>query len=269
MSESFTVRAKEVSRQLAPPAALLLALTLAPVAPGQANVAKPSRAAPACIHPTNVAKAAVTGLDVSKWQGEIHFRRLPSSVRYVFVRATHGASGVDRAYGANIRGARDAGLAVGTYHYYLPGKGAPDQFRHFVTHASVAAGDLPPVVDIEVMNGQHDAGLAAELAAFLTLLESHYGARPIIYAGRDFANRHLKGFGAYPLWLAEYRDSAAPVLPLDWKRWTFWQKSQSGLVEGIQGCVDLDSFNGEAGQFEALLLKARALRPALATAPPR
>jgi lysozyme len=175
----------------------------------------------------------------------------------VFVKATQGATEVDRGYVSNIRGARAAHLAVGSYHYFVPDNDVVSQFRHFIANALVEPGDLPPVIDIEGMNHQDNAALATELNIFLSLLEAHYGARPIIYTGRDFANVHLKGFSIFPLWLAEYSAAQKPVLPLDWGSWTFWQKSQRGTIEGIDGCVDLDSFNGDNVRFQDILLKGR------------
>jgi GH25 family lysozyme M1 (1,4-beta-N-acetylmuramidase) len=68
-------------------------------------------------------------------------------------------------------------------------------------------------------------------------------------------NQYLTGFENYPLWLAEYRQNETPQLPLNWKRWTFWQYSQNGRVAGINGSVDLNQFNGTAEQLRALLVK--------------
>ena len=209
-----------------------------------------------CVHPSNTAMADVTGIDVSSWQGAIQFARFPSHIKYVFVKATQGATHVDRDYASHIRNAREAGLSVGSYHYFMAGTNASDQFQHFVKNALVEPGDLPPVVDIEVMGNQGNAELANELKLFLSLLQNHYGGSPIIYAGRDFANHPLNHIGTCPLWLAEYTTAATPVLPTGWQRWTFWQKSQTGKIDGIPGCVDLDSFNGDSVQFAGLLLKA-------------
>jgi lysozyme len=87
------------------------------------------------------------------------------------------------------------------------------------------------------------------------MIEQHYRVRPIIYSGENFANQYLTGFENYPLWLAEYRQNEIPQLPLNWKRWTFWQYSQNGRVAGINGSVDLNQFNGTAEQLRALLVK--------------
>jgi lysozyme len=116
------------------------------------------------------------------------------------------------------------------------------------------SGDLPPVVDIEVLSSNSLPDLATEVVRFLNLLEKQYGTKLIIYSGKNFANEYLKGFANYPLWLAEYNNDQAPQLPLDWTAWTFWQYSQGGSVAGVAGQVDLDRFNGDRDRFQALLI---------------
>ena len=52
----------------------------------------------------------------------------------------------------------------------------------------------------------------------------------------------------YPLWLAQYPNQYAPgmqpTLPRGWFRWTFWQYSEKGRVNGINANVDLNLFDG-------------------------
>jgi lysozyme len=162
---------------------------------------------------------------------------------------------VDPDYQRNIAAARAAGLYVGSYHFYTTDHTAQSQFDNVVKHLDMKAGDLPLVVDIEVLSKNSLPDLATELKAFLDLVEQNYGIKPIIYSGESFANEYLKGFADYPLWLAEYTDAPAPKLPLDWRAWTFWQHSQNGSVAGVKGAVDLDRFNGTAEQIEALLVR--------------
>ena len=152
-------------------------------------------------------------------------------------------------------GARAAGLAAGSYHFYMTDDKPKAQFALFTKHVVLQPGDLPPVVDIEVLSKNSLPNTAAELTAFLNLLEKKYGVKPIVYSGKNFANEYLKGFADYPLWLAEYNKDKSPQMPLDWKRWTFWQHTQNGSVPGVAGPVDLDRFNGGWPQFQSLLIK--------------
>jgi lysozyme len=203
------------------------------------------------------AQDQAVGVDLSKWQGAVDFAQIKAAGKtYVFVKVSQGSDGVDPDYQRNIDAARAAGLYVGSYHFYTTDHTAQSQFDNVVKHLDIKAGDLPLVVDIEVLSKNSLPDLAAELKTFLDLIEQKYSIKPIIYSGENFANEYLKGFADYPLWLAEYTDAPAPKLPLDWSAWTFWQYSQSGSVPGVNGAVDLDRFNGTAEQIEALLIRA-------------
>ncbi len=198
---------------------------------------------------------AITGVDVSKWQGVVDFAKIKAAGnRYVFVKVTQGATGVDPDYARNVAGARAAGLSAGSYHFYSTDHDAASQFANLSAHLDLKPGDLPPVVDIEVFAQNSLPNLTAQLKAFLGSIETKYGVKPILYSGLSFAAQNLSGFGDYPLWLAEYNDAPAPRMPTGWTHWTFWQFSQSGHVAGVNGAVDLDRFNGSEDQFKALLI---------------
>lgn len=206
-------------------------------------------------------RAEISGVDLSKWQGEVDFGRIKQAGNaYVFIKATQGATGADPNYARNIGDARAAGLAAGSYHFYMTDDSAETQFAQFAKTASIQSGDLPPVVDIETLSSNSLPDLATEVVRFLNMLEQQYGTKPIIYTGKNFANDYLKGFADYPLWLAEYNNDQAPQLPLDWTAWTFWQYSQGGSVAGVAGQVDLDRFNGDRDRFQTLLLRQAAPR---------
>jgi lysozyme len=202
---------------------------------------------------TDAAGGEVQGIDVSKYQGTIDFAKVSAAgMRYVFVKATEGITGVDPDYAHNVAAARAAGLVVGTYHFYETDDDPSAQFGNFRQHADVKPGDLPPVVDIEVLAKGSRPDLADDLKSFLAQLEQAYGVKPILYSGVSFANEYLAGFSAYPLWVAEYTSASAPKVPTGWATWTFWQYSQSGAVAGVSGAVDMDRFNGTPTQFNAL-----------------
>jgi lysozyme len=198
--------------------------------------------------------AVLGGVDLSKWQGAtVDFSQIKSAgMHYVFVKATQGATGVDPDYKRNVTSAREAGLLVGSYHFYMTNDTPEAQFANLSRHLSLQPGDLPPVVDIEVLSRNSLPDTAANLKRFLSLIESRYGIKPIIYSGEYFANQYLSGFSQYPLWLAEYVANKAPQMPLDWKQWTFWQYTQQGKVAGVAGPVDLSRFNGSLEQLNGL-----------------
>lgn len=197
----------------------------------------------------------VIGIDISKYQGKVDFEKVKDAgINYIFIRATEGITYQDPNFKTNFLSAQDAGITVGAYHFYETNDDPEDQLKNFTSLVTLKSGDLPPVIDIEKLHKKDDKKLTENLQKFLDGLETHYGVKPIVYTGLNFSNKHLTGFGNYPLWLAEYgRDE--PKLPNGWANWTFWQWSQSHTISGITGDVDADRFNGDKSSFLNMLIK--------------
>jgi lysozyme len=199
------------------------------------------------------------GIDVSYHQGAIDWRQVAASgQRFAFVRATAGTLTADTAYWTNLSGARVAGLAVGSYHYANPDTAlndASNEATWFLRNASVASGDLIPVLDLEVSNGLDPASLTAWAQTWLAQVSATTGVRPIIYTNPNFwsssmADTDWFARNGYPvLWIANWTTASQPTVPAGgWggNGWTFWQHSSEGTVPGISVPVDLDRFNGSA-----------------------
>jgi LysM repeat protein len=87
-------------------------------------------------------------------------------------------------------------------------------------------------------------------------VEAASGKKPIIYSGQYFLQDYLSEAGGgppswakdYALWLAQYPNQYTPgmqpFLPRGWFKWTFWQYSEKGRINGINADVDLNVFNG-------------------------
>ena len=50
-----------------------------------------------------------------------------------------------------------------------------------------------------------------------------------------------------PLWVADYGPQCRT--PPGWPRWTFWQYTAGGRIDGANGIVDLNKFNGTPEEF--------------------
>src|SRR5690606_11127425 len=93
----------------------------------------------------------------------------------------------------------------------------------FIKRVKLEAGDLPPVLDVEQMNGVTKTHLKKEVKKWLEVVENHYKVKPIIYTNVDFYNRNLGNeFDGYPLWVAHYYERQQPRIKRDW---FFWQHS--------------------------------------------
>jgi len=199
------------------------------------------------------------GIDVSHHQGQIDWKKVVSAsaaseypLKFVFIKATEGASFNDPDYGTNIVNARNMGFTCGSYHFYNPKTSPAKQAAFFLENLSLLPGDLAPVVDVEVA-GAKGGNLASDLIQFLYEVENKTGVTPIIYTSAKFRDHHLSdpAFDRFPLWVAHYYVEN-PATKAEWKIWQFTDK---GRVPGISEATDMNVFRGTAEEFRALLVK--------------
>lgn len=199
-----------------------------------------------------IAVSQAQGIDVSKFQGTINWRKVAKSksVKFVYIRATEGTSIKDPQYKANVDSARDAGLLVGSYHVYSSKTSAYTQFANFKNVVVKRKQDLIPVLDIE---GYHSGHLdMARVDKLLELMEKEYGAKPMIYTSEKVYTEHFSGkkYLSYHIFVAKYKGS--PSI-----RYTLWQHSKTGRVSGIKGDVDLDKFHPKHSLYDLMMPNLR------------
>ena len=202
---------------------------------------------------------SVHGIDVSRYQQTINWPLVKQMqvqgvrVHFAFIKATEGSSSVDAQFKRNWKHAKEAGITRGAYHFFIASRDGTSQAKHFLKTVSLQPGDLPPVVDIEQTNGVQKPLLQQRLKAWLQLVESVHGIKPIIYTNADFYKSYLAdAFDDYPFWVAHYLQ---PTAPRARRNWHFWQHSERGRVNGIRAMVDFNVFNGDSTRFAELLLK--------------
>lgn len=201
------------------------------------------------------------GIDVSWYQGNIDWKKVTQmedddvKVNFSFIKATEGVLLPDPNFQRNWKGAEQAGIIRGAYHYFKPNKSGYWQARFFLQTVSLNNGDMLPVVDIEERGKKSREEFQANLKSFLTEVEKAIGEKPIIYTGYKFYEDNLAGdFDGYPLWIAHYY--RAKLRPLSGKaKWAFWQHSDKARVNGIQTRVDMNVFKGTLGDLDELRLK--------------
>ena len=206
------------------------------------------------------ASVQAQGIDVSKYQGKINWTKVSKSkkVKFVYIRATEGASIRDSYYKNNIDGARKAGILVGSYHVYNSKTTAYQQFANFKAVAVKKKQDLVPVLDIE---GHHSGRLNMQrVDKLLELMEKEYGAKPMIYTSEKVYSEHFAGkkYSRYHIFVAKYE--GRPVI-----RYTLWQHSKTGRIPGITGEVDLDKFHANHSLYD---LRIKKPKPAKTPAKP-
>ena len=206
----------------------------------------------------------VQGIDASRWQGVIDWRKAAlSGVSFAYLKATEGGDGLDPAFATNWQGAAGAGIPRGAFHFFYWCRPAAEQARWFIRHVPRSAGALPPVLDLEwtpfsptCTQRPDGATVRSEALIFLRLLERHYGQRPIIYTSPEiYVDAGLSQLTGYEFWLRSTADRPSGTYP--GQAWTFWQYSSTGLVPGITGKADLNAFAGSKSDW-ARWLASRA-----------
>lgn len=201
------------------------------------------------------------GIDVSHWQGSINWPKVKADgISFAFVKATQGTTWVDPQFKTNASGAKAAGLLIGPYHFVdaMTPESAIQQAQHFAKtiQASGVTFDLPPVMDYENNpKGLSKAQINAVASTFLKEVQKLTGIVPIIYTGNAFAQQFEPSLGQYPLWIARYSSNVPYDVPA-WKRWDFWQYSDSGKVSGIAGNVDLNKYRGSLSDLKAIFFNS-------------
>ena len=201
---------------------------------------------------------SVHGIDVSKYQRPIDWSTARANgVSFAFIKATEGGDRLDPGFAGHWRGAGEAGVLRGAYHFYYFCTPAEVQARWFIQNVPKERGMLPPVIDLE-WNPQSPTCtyrpppevVRAEAQTFMDILEAHYGQRPVIYTDPAFfARNELMRFAGEEVWL---RSTAAhPTDRYGVAGWTFWQYSATGLVPGAQGEIDLNAFGGSQAEWAA------------------
>jgi lysozyme len=204
----------------------------------------------------------VHGVDVSRWQGNINWANLKAhGANFAFIKATEGKDRIDPMFRKNWRGAREAGVRHGAYHFFFWCSTGEAQARWFIRNVPREAGALPPVIDVEWTRSRacpkrpSPAKVRQKMGAFMDILEAHYGQRPIIYTAPDFYEDNLQGaFPNHPFWLRAVAEHPSKVYP--GRKWVFWQYSGTGLSKGVAGKIDLNVFNGDPSAWQNWLGRA-------------
>lgn len=186
----------------------------------------------------------VCGVDISAHNGDIDFFGLAAdSIDFVMIKATEGTTFKDVRFHENYRKARKAGLKVGAYHFFRFDTDGDMQGLNFVHSVRGKHLDLPLMIDIEEWTNARNTPtweVVARLQALIGHLEEE-GYDVVLYTNKDGYDRFIRDrFDDYPLWICSFTDP--PMEEAD--RWTFWQYSHWGMVDGIDGMVDLNTFNG-------------------------
>ncbi len=208
----------------------------------------------------------VEGLDVSPYQPSVDWPAVTAAgLRFVWIKASEGASWRSPTFASQRSGARAAGLLQGAYHYARPANSSgATQARHFVDSGGGWRPDgqtLPGALDLEAAergdpcHGRTPSQLGAWIRESSDTYRQATGRAPIIYVRAELWARCLAGdrsFGASnPLWLFDHDGDVGPWPP-GWARPTFWQR---GVVPVAGRPMDRNVWFGSWEQLRAFAVQ--------------
>lgn len=201
----------------------------------------------------------IHGIDISHHQKNISWKDVASidvngtKIQFAFIKATEGITRQDLHFSLNWKKSKEAGLIRGAYHFYYPTRDAVKQAENFINQVKLEAGDLPPVLDIEVSKGKSKAEIVKGCQTWCDAIEKHYGVKPIIYTNPHFYEKYLiDDFDDYPLWVAHYYQD---IPRIEHRDWLFWQHSDCAVIKGIDKPVDLNVFNGDIKDLQQMCIE--------------
>lgn len=185
------------------------------------------------------------GIDVSKWQGDINWKKVSSSgVDFAIIRSSYGNEHVDEKLEANVAGCKKYGISYGFYHYTYADsvKEARKEARFFLRTIKKYSPEYPIVLDIE---NDHFKSMSRKkvtniIIAFMTELENA-GYYATVYSYANFFRDHvdMSRIKQYDIWIASWGDETKLNSVYDGP-YGMWQYSATGSVKGINGDVDLN-----------------------------
>lgn len=186
------------------------------------------------------------GIDVSKWQGNIDWKKVKNDgVQFAMLRLGYGLRNKDSSFERNVRECEKYGIKWGAYFY---------SYALNVNHARIEAEyvlkqlegkkpSFPIAFDMEDADYyKRDKGMPSNkvlvdiCSTFLTIVESK-GYYVMLYANLDWLKNKLNDskLDRFDKWLAQW--SKKPTYN---KKFTMWQYTSSGKVNGITGSVDMN-----------------------------
>ena len=205
----------------------------------------------------NKDKFPITGIDISAHTGEIDFDKiLTKQIDFVYLKATEGQNFIDPKFNKNYSNASKRKITVGFYHFFRFNKGGEIQANHFLKHTINKKTNLPLVIDVEEWGNvlsKSKEDVVLEISKFIKTAESKTKRKLMIYTNESGYKTYIKGnFDNNDIWICSFNPK-----PNIKKKWTLWQHSHKGKIDGAEGWVDINTFNGTKVQWEKYLKKLK------------
>lgn len=186
------------------------------------------------------------GIDVSSFQGEIDWGKVKEAgVEFAIIRLGFGYTVnmelvLDKYFQENLKGAKENDIKIGVYFYSYANEieEVKKQAQFIVDNLNGEDLDLGVTFDWENWSNFKDYhvnlyDLDNMYNSFKSVLEGN-GYRTVLY-GSKFYLKNIWNTDDKDIWLAHYTNKTNYD-----KDYVMWQFSDKGVVEGINGFVDLD-----------------------------
>ena len=193
----------------------------------------------------------VAGLDISAHNGFVDFDSAAAAgIDFVYLKASEGNTVRDTTFRSNCRRARQAGMAVGAYHFFRFDCDGRRQAMNLLAATDSCRLTLPLVIDIEEWGNPAEVATDVVIGRLQTMEAMLRGAghRVMFYTNKNGYWRFVRPAFPEPphplLWICSFTDP-----PLAGGNWALWQHSHRGRVPGVPSAADLNTFNGSYAEF--------------------
>ena len=195
--------------------------------------------------------ASFCGVDISKNESYIDFHKLKKAgIDFVMIRV--GARGyssgqliMDEYFEDHLKGAMDAGISVGLYFYSQANTEAEAKEEAELVVETIGDRKITYPIAFVMEDIKNDTSRIDELkkeeltkiaSTFLSIIKEN-GFNPLLYGSKEWllTKVNLMKLLEYDIWLSQEED--IPDYPY---KFSMWQYTQSGSIDGIAGKANLN-----------------------------
>lgn len=193
---------------------------------------------------------SISGVDLSKYNGSVDFQKVKADgIDFAMLRIASrgygtGVISLDEKFVEYATNAKENGINIGVYFFSqaISKEEAVEEACYAVGAIANYGVRYPIAIDMETVDDESRTDKLTmkertEIAKAFCDTVKQYGYNPIIYANRDYlvSKLNLEDLDGYDVWLADKNN----ITDYPYK-FSMWQYSQEGSVDGIEGSVDLD-----------------------------
>ena len=194
-----------------------------------------------------------SGIDVSKHQGNIDWKKVKNAgINFAMIRGgyrgyTEGYINEDIKFKDNVKNAYENGIKVGIYFYSsavneIEAREEAEFILNLINKYNIKSYITYPIaIDIEDFEDTRNYSLSIQqrtniVKTFCEVIKNN-GLKPMVYSYTYFLETKLdmNKLINYDTWIADYYGNT-------WykRKYTIWQYSDKGNIDGIEGDVDLN-----------------------------